>query len=305
MKVFNMKRKLLILVSLSLMLACLFSSLPVYGASEQEEPLRLIPGGMTFGVQLQTKGVLVIGLSSVVSGGQESSPAAEADIKIGDIIYEVNGSEVNTVDRVTDAVNGLKGDHVEFSLLRKGKKLTKTVFPVLSDDDNTYKTGIVIRDNTAGIGTVTFIDGESGFFAGLGHGICDCDTGVLMPLLKGRVCDVTVTGIKKGMQGTPGEIKGYFSAKRTGALISNTPVGVYGIFDSMPGDLMEPVQVSDKNEIKQGKAYIYTTVDGTVPDKYEISIVRIANKNGESKNFVIEVTDDRLLEKTSGIVQGM
>ena len=298
------KRGLLVLVILSLVVSSFLSLFPVSAAGNDYEGMMLIPGGMTFGVQLKTKGVLVIGRSSVKTKEGSANPAADAEIEVCDIIYEIDGKRVNTVEEVTRLVENSQGSELDMTLIRKGKKLQKELTPVLSENDGCYKAGIWIRDNSSGIGTITFIDAEKKLFAGLGHGICDIDTGVLMPMLSGRVTDVTLTGIKKGRVGIPGELRGFFGATKTGELIGNTACGVYGRLDTLPNELQKPLPVASSDKVVPGKAYIYSTTDGKT-EKYEIEIVKIADRKRDNKNFVIEVKDERLLEKTDGIVQGM
>ena len=299
------KKKLLALSALMLTLVCVLTAFPVGASAANGERLRLIPGGMTFGVQLQTRGVLVSGITEVNTDKGRVSPAREAQIRAGDIIYEVNSRQINTVDALTEEVERSCGEELSLSVERNGQNIQKKITPVLSSDCGEYRTGVIVKDNTAGIGTITFIDAQTHAFGGLGHGICDFETGVLMPMHKGRVCGVRITDIKKGRKGTPGELKGYFTANKTGALTGNTPQGVFGVLDTPPENLMDPVEIMEASELKTGRAYIYSALDSKAPEKYEIKILRIADRERDSKNFIIEVTDERLLEKTGGIVQGM
>ncbi len=299
------KKGLLVLVILSLVVSSFLSAFPVGAAQETYDGMMLIPGGMTFGVQLKTKGVLVIGRSSVKTADGTAFPASDAEIEVCDIIYEIDGKRVNTVAEVTSMIEACDGECLRMTVLRKGKKLERELTPALSAKEGSYKAGIWIRDNTAGIGTVTFIDPEKMLFAGLGHGICDIDTGVLMPMLSGRVCSVTLTGIKKGKTGVPGELKGFFGTKKTGELIGNTSCGVYGKLNLLPDGLTEPIPVGGADSVQPGRAYIYSTTEEGKRERYEIEIVRIADRKRDNKNFVIEVTDEKLLAKTDGIVQGM
>ena len=306
MSVYKTRRTLCLLAALLLTAASLLSAIPVSAAEQSAayDGLKLIPGGMTFGVQLKTKGVLVIGLGETIHGN-DTSPAQKAGLQISDIIYEINGEEVNTVDEVTNLIETCDGVKLELSVLRGGQRMKLTLAPIYSPSDGVYKAGMLIRDSSAGIGTVTFIEPESGIFAGLGHGICDVDTGTLMPLLKGSVSGVTVNSVKKGKVGAPGELRGYFNSEQKGSLLSNTETGVYGKFSDIPDELEKPLPVADKNEVVPGEAYIYCTAEHNNVKMYRIDIVRITDKKKNSKNFVIELCDDSLIEKTGGIVQGM
>ncbi len=270
--------------------------------------LYLYPGGGTFGVKLRTSGVLLVGMSEVNEGNNKSNPAYEAGLRIRDNIIQINGSDVNTISAVTEILNNCNGDPLRFTVLRDGNSLDFTLKPVYSKDDGTYKAGIWIRDSTAGIGTVTFIDPNNLQFGGLGHGICDVDTGLLLPLLEGDVTDVILNGIIKGQAGSPGELKGFFGDKLNGKLFSNTISGIYGQFDKLPEIYnSEPLPIALKDEIKEGDAYILSTDGSGGICKYNIKILNInrSQNSNENRNFIVEITDPKLLELTGGIVQGM
>jgi stage IV sporulation protein B len=163
-----------------------------------------------------------------------------------------------------------------------------------------------IRDSTAGIGTVTFINPDNNMFAGLGHGICDVDTAELMPMLKGQIIDVTISAVNKGKPGYPGELQGYFNPEKIGSLIGNTDTGVYGIYSKIPDNIpTEPLPIGLRQEVEEGRAYIYCTTDSNEVEKYEIEIIKINQNSSDLKNFIIKITDPKLLEATGGIVQGM
>lgn len=265
----------------------------------------LYPGGMAFGVKLFTEGVLVVGISGVTGFGFTVSPATEAGIQKGDVLLSVDGVEIDSAEALRAAIEAAGANAVEIRLRRGEEILSTTLYPALSAEDNKYRAGLWVRDSTAGIGTITYIDAESGSFAGLGHGICDSDTGSLMPLGRGVVVNVDITGVKKGTAGIPGELKGTFDNVQQGTIESNTETGVYGTLDSLPQEIGEPLPVGLKDELKIGKAYIYTTLNGNTPSRYEIEIEKIYKNSGKTKNFLIRVTDSALLEQAGGIVQGM
>jgi len=269
------------------------------------ENLTLHPGGMPFGVKFQTKGVLVVGVSDVICKEGKVSPCAEAGIKEKDIILKINGREVNTVEEVTDEIAKSDGKPITILILRNKKEINVTLIPRKSQADGVYRAGLWVRDSTAGIGTVTFINPVNNSFAGLGHGICDADTGMLMPLRKGEISHVTICGVIRGASGAPGELKGYFSNESCGELLGNSESGVYGLFTEAPKNLSEPMKVAKAKEVKTGKAYILCTTDSSNVEKYEIEITKINSMTQNTKNFIIKVTDEKLLSKTGGIVQGM
>jgi len=265
----------------------------------------LTPGGMPFGVKLFTKGVIVVGISSVETENGNKDPSGDGGLRVGDIIMEIDGKAVNTTDEVSAFIANSRGKSLSFRIDRDGKEHILQIAPVFSKKDNMYKAGLWIRDSTAGIGTVTFISPDNKAFAGLGHGICDVDTGELMPLLKGNVVDVKINGIKKGQVGIPGELKGFFSGGTKGNLIGNTACGVYGTLSELPDTSHSaPMHLGLKNEVKTGEATIYCTI-GEKPESFTAEIIKINNNDSEQKNFVIKITDKRLLDATGGIVQGM
>ena len=267
--------------------------------------ITLIPGGMPFGVRLYTKGVIVVGISEVENENGNQNPSIDGGLKVGDVVLEIDGKTVNTTDEVSSLISNSNGKSLSFKISRDGKEYQLQIKPVLSKNDNIYKAGLWVRDSTAGIGTVTFISPQNQTFAGLGHGICDVDTGELMPLLKGNVVDVKINGIKKGLAGIPGELKGFFSGNNIGSLYGNTPCGVYGTLSQMPDTShSEALHLGLKNEVKLGEATIYCTI-GEKPERFSAEIVKINNNDSEQKNFVIKITDKRLLDATGGIVQGM
>lgn len=267
--------------------------------------ITLYPGGMPFGVKIYTNGVIVVGIVGVETESGKINPAADGGLKVRDIITKVNGKAVNTTDEVSAAVEQSDGKPISLTVTRNDKTIELNVQPVFSKTDNLYRLGLWLRDSTAGIGTITFISPENNTFAGLGHGICDVDTGEIMPLRKGIVVDVTIKSIKKGVVGNPGGLNGYFVPGKTGSLIGNTTCGVYGIMSELPDTShSEPLKIGLKNELKVGECEIFCTVNDKL-DKYSAEITKIGNKNEEQKNFVIKITDKRLLEATGGIVQGM
>ena len=268
-------------------------------------PETLIPGGMAFGVKFFTKGIIIVGISDVKTSSGLVCPADNAGLAIGDIILKVNGKEINDSEEFGDAmkISGGKGVAVEYE--RDGKTGKTNLVPALSAEDNAYRAGIWVRDSTAGIGTVTFVDEKDLRFGGLGHGICDIDTGKLMPLKRGVIVAVDINEVVRGLPDDPGEMKGDFSTVPEGELYNNTANGVFGYFDKMPRTVSEPLKVAENSEIKEGKAYIYCTLDSSGPKKYEIEIEKILKDSGSNKNFIIKVTDTELLDKTGGIIQGM
>ena len=285
----------------------LYGIIPLKSVTVSKSPeLMLYPGGMPFGVKFITEGVLVVGFCEVDGSTEQKNPSSEAGLKINDIITKIDGTELTGASDLTRIVEGSGGRSLSFTYTRDGKEYSTSLTPIYSQSEGKYKTGIYVRDSGAGIGTVTFIFPESYAFAGLGHGICDAGTGKLIPMQRGSVVDVNISGVVKGLAGSPGEVKGYFSSSKTGSLLGNTECGVYGVFASKPrGIHCEPMPVGGRNELKEGKAYIYCTLEGSTASKYEIEICNIKRDSTSNKCFTVKVTDPALIEKTGGIIQGM
>ena len=285
----------------------LFDLIPVKTVTaEAYKHLQVYPGGMPFGVKFFTSGVLVVGVSDIECNGKQVNPAEEAGLRQKDIITHIDGRELADAKALTEAVEASEGKPMKLTCLRGSEKFDVTVTPMISTGEGKYKTGILVRDSGAGIGTVSFILPDSNYFVGLGHGICDSDTGNLVPIRRGTVVDVTISGITKGISGTPGEIKGFFSAGKKGTLLGNTDCGVYGILSEKPATVCEePMSIALKDEIREGEAYILCTLDTGGICQYAVELSDINRNATEGKCFTVKVTDERLLDKTGGIVQGM
>ncbi len=270
-----------------------------------EERKTLVPCGTPFGIKMLTDGVMVTDFGAVNSSADYVSPAEAAGIKRGDIITAVNGNDVNDSLSLSEAVQQ-STDMCSLEIIRDGKVMNITAKPALSDEDGQYKLGLWTRDSCAGIGTMTFYDPENNIFGGLGHSVSDVSTGMTLPLLDGEITTVTITDVLKGSDGIPGELRGAFiSDRNTGTVEINSEYGVFGYSDIAPV-LNSPIEVAHSEEIKKGRATIYTTVAGMMPKEYEIEIEKIDyGSTSASRNMTIRVTDKELLSLTGGIVQGM
>lgn len=290
----------------SVNISLLPSALRVGKSSLDLSSLKLYVGGIPFGVKFLTEGVIVTGISEVVTSSGRCCPAADAGLRLNDVIVSVGGETVLDAQMLSSLAENSGGKSLSVTYTRNGETKTTSITPKYCDGEGKYKTGLYVRDSGAGIGTVTYIMPDTLSFGGLGHGICDGETGKLIPMQRGSVVGVTINGVVKGLSGTPGEVRGYFSSGKTGSLLQNTDNGVFGIFASLPEGLpTKPIAVGSRNEIRAGKAYIYCTLDGTTPVKYEIEISEIRKDSTSNKCFNVKVTDKALLEKSGGIVQGM
>ncbi|MDO4566206.1 MAG: SpoIVB peptidase [Oscillospiraceae bacterium] len=267
----------------------------------------LKPGGMTFGVKMFTEGVVVVGFSKVRSAGVSLSPAEEAGLKLGDVISRVDGVLIDGNSKLAAVVEAGGGRALKVEYSREGETATAWLKPAPAADGTGYKAGMWVRDSSAGIGTVTFFCEETGVLAGLGHGVTDTDTGVIMPLSSGELVPVSVTGVVKGQSGAAGELKGAFSRGEPLATLEyNCQSGVYGRLLAEETSFGAALPAAYKQDIISGKAMILCTVDGGGPAYYDIEIESINLSGAQpSKNIVLRVTDEELLELTGGIVQGM
>ena len=279
---------------------------PIRATSAKLDGMMLYAGGIPFGVKFMTEGVIVTGFTDINTANGKICPATAAGLHPNDVIISVNGETLTDASHLTTVCEGCGGKSISIVYKRDGKEATASLTPAYCADEGKYKTGMYVRDSGAGIGTVTYIVPETLSFGGLGHGICDGETGKLIPMQRGSVVGVTINGVVKGISGTPGEVRGYFSAGKTGTLLKNTDCGVFGAFASLPDTLTStPLPVGGRNEIKAGKAYILSTLDGTTPLRYEIQISDIRTDSTTNKCFTVKVTDKELISKTGGIIQGM
>ena len=267
--------------------------------------LMLCPGGMPFGVKFYTDGVMVVGFCDIDTGKGSVNPAAKAGLRAKDVILKINGEEIKGAADMTARIEASGGKSMKLTYRRAGKELETTLAPVLCAAEGRYKTGIWVRDSGAGIGTVTFLFPDSGAFAGLGHGICDADTGALVEMRKGAVSDVTISSVVKGAAGAPGELKGHFNPGRSGALLGNSNCGVWGVLSDIPETSCDPIPIGLRDDLHEGDAYILCTVAADEAQKYDIRISNIKRDAKGSKCFTVTVTDPDLLALTGGIVQGM
>lgn len=299
------KRFLAILSAFILVLTFAVSANAFDFENKAEERLELIPGGMTFGVKFFTEGALVIGTTGIETSSGVLSPAKDAGLTVGDIIVNAGGKNFASADELISLVSGSGGNAIVLKFLRDGEELSTTVTPVRDIESNDFKIGILVRDSTAGIGTVTYIDPKTNDFGGLGHGIYDFETGTLLPLASGAVVDVDITNVIKSVKNSPGEIRGDFGKLARGELWCNSEVGVFGTFYELPKTLSEPLPIGFSNELKNGSAHILTTLESGAIEEYAIEIEHIYEHSGDIKNFLISITDERLIDQTGGIVQGM
>ena len=268
----------------------------------------VIPGGEAIGLRLYTSGVLVVGMSEIVGTDNKTySPYKESGIKEGDMIVKVDDEAVTCTSDLISKVNECNGKEVEITYVRDGNNYTTEMLPTKTEE-NEYKLGLWVRDAATGVGTITYYDPQSKMFGALGHGILDVDTSKLIDIAKGEVITSRILSINKGEKGSPGEVQGSIdNGKVIGEVYKNTNFGIYGKLTNT--DILEngkELEVMPRDEVKTGKATIICTLDDNKRAEYEIEIERVYTAtNRSNKNMIIKVTDERLLEKTGGIIQGM
>lgn len=288
----------------------LFGIIPVKTVSlTAVEPREVFVGGEPFGIRMLMAGVMVVSLDDVVTMSGESCPARDAGIQVGDVIQAVDGKQISGNSDLQSAVFGSEGKAVPVTYLRNGIRETVMITPVFSSIHGCYQTGMWVRDSTAGIGTVTYyVPAENGTvrFGGLGHAVCDPDTGEQIPLASGDVLKADVTDVLAGCAGRPGELRGHFDTDSAmGTLLSNTASGVFGILKALPHPERDPIPLGYQQDIHLGDAIMFTTILGDLPAAYSIEIEEIHGGVSGSRNLVVHVTDETLLERSGGIVQGM
>ena len=260
--------------------------------------------GESFGIKIFTKGVMIVGMSDVKTSYGSINPAKQAGLKIGDIILKVNEKAVNSNSELSEIINSVGGSELKLKVERDEKTFTVEFTPALSSETGEYKAGLWVRDSTAGLGTMTFYSTVNGAFAGLGHGIVDVDTGILLPINSGEIVKTEILSITKSEKGSAGEICGAFTGQSLGTLINNCDCGLYGYYNEYDSN-KNLILVANKQDVKTGNAKIYTTLSNGEPKYYDCVIERIDYNNTEQKNLLVRITDDELIEKTGGIVQGM
>lgn len=270
---------------------------------------KVIPIGTAIGMKLYTKGVLVVGMSQIKDENDEKKrPYENSGIEQGDTIIAINNNEVSNTNELIEEVNNSNGNAITVKYEKNNETLETSITPVKSG--NEYKLGLWVRDAAAGVGTLTFYEPNTNSFMALGHGISDIDTEKIVDIASGELITASILTIKKGVKGTPGEIRGTIeNGNNIGKIGKNTNLGVYGTVTNknyLDISGMEEMKVATRSEIQEGKAQIICQLDNNGRKTYEIEIEKIylAN-NTDNKSMLIKVTDKELLEKTGGIIQGM
>lgn len=269
---------------------------------------KVIPVGSIAGIKLYTSGVLVVGMSEIQGiDNKKYKPYENTGIEEGDTIISVNSKEITTTEDLVKNVNSSSGNEISIKYIHNEKTLECSIKPVQTSSSE-YKLGLWVRDSAAGVGTVTFYEPESQSFGALGHGITDIDTEQLIDISSGEFVTTKILNVVKGETGNPGRIQGTVeNQKNIGTIYKNTKFGIYGTVDNVSSlniDSSKEMELALRDEIQTGKASILCSLENGKIEEYEIEIEKIYKENNyDNKSMLIKVTDERLLDKTGGIIQ--
>lgn len=289
----------------------LLGYIPVKSMAIESLPTRrVVPGGHSIGVLLQSRGIMVVGFAPVLDReGNKVYPARDKGIEIGDLVYRVDGQMVSNENELARIIDDKKGESISLSIKRRDKFINVPVQPIPCGETNRYRIGLYVRDGIVGVGTLTFWDPNTHEYAALGHIIVDADTRQGIEVLQGKIVSASIQTIKRGKPGQPGEKIGVFNGNGQieGTISKNTFHGIYGktgieINNPISAYTME---VGYAHQVREGEAEIYTVVNGEDIERFSIMIEKVYPERNNGKAMVIRVTDPRLLNLSGGIVQGM
>ncbi|HZK44526.1 MAG TPA: SpoIVB peptidase [Syntrophomonadaceae bacterium] len=271
---------------------------------------RVVVGGHSIGVLLQSHGIMVVGFAPVINAdGQKTYPAKEQGIEIGDLIMQIDAKDVTTENDLALHIDESQDKVIDFTVKRRGKTINFQVTPEFCLETNRNRIGLYVRDGVVGVGTMSFWDPQTKEYAALGHIIMDADTKQGIEVLKGKIVSASIQTIKPGKPGKPGEKIGIFNSEGfvAGNITKNT---YYGIFGKTDNEIVNPLvdyimEVGYAHQVKEGKAEIYTVVNGDDIESFEVYIEKVYPERENGKGMIIKVTDPRLLSLTGGIIQGM
>ena len=260
----------------------------------------LLVSGKNIGINIKSDGIMVVGLYSI----NGVSPGKDANINLGDRIIKINDKNVKNINEMIQKISNNDNEQIKITVIRNNKEIT-TNLKLIKNSDGTLKTGLYVKDEISGVGTLTYIDPESKKYGALGHEIVDKNTSLKMEIKNGTIYDSNVTSITKSSNGNPGEKNVTFNASNVfGNIEKNTVSGIFGDF-TQNIENFKKYKVANVNEIKQGNAKILTVLSGKEIKEYDITITRLNDEKSQIKNIVFDITDTELLNKAGGIVQGM
>jgi len=304
---FSDKKKTKILFIILFILFAIYIALDFLESSEvvaskvefedETKDLQFVLGGESCGIKLLATGVLVVEVDN-----------KDADLKVSDVILKVDETKIDSNAELVEYINKeeIKGKEITLTVERNDEIKTIKVTPTLNSESGYYELGLWVKDSSAGVGMVTFYELNNKYFAALGHGITETSKNIVLPIQSGAIVKSKITSINKACPKEPGDIRGTIYKDVYGQIRLNTINGIYGELENT--DILNKkqiIEVAYKNEVKQGKAEIYCTLEDNEVKAYDIEITNISSGSSTNKNMIIQVTDKTLLEKTGGIVQGM
>lgn len=287
----NFKKKLL---TFSLFLLALFPSI-VFAYSD-----KIILGGENIGIKVNSKNVMVVGFYKV----EDKYVGEDAGLQIGDLITKINEEQVSSIDEMVSIINQVKENgSIDITFQRNGKEMTTTL-ELIKDSNGVYKTGLYVKDQINGIGTLTYIDPNTKIFGALGHEIAEKSTLQKVEIKDGVIFKSDVVGIQPSENGTPGSKEArFYSDEVYGTIRANEESGIFGTYsDTFPNSNV--IEVAGPDDVKLGSAQIRTVISDNTVKNYDIEIINI-NQTNTTKNILFRITDPELLEKTGGVVAGM
>jgi stage IV sporulation protein B len=279
-------------------------------AVEAIAPRRVVVGGHSIGVMLQSRGVMVVGFAPVVdNSGEKVYPARDEGMQIGDLILKVDGQGVSTENDLARIIDNHGEEEMVLTVQRREEVFEVPVEGYYCPETQRYRIGLYVRDGVVGVGTLTFWDPQTRQYAALGHVIIDADTRQGIQVLSGQIVSASVQTIKPGRPGRPGEKIGIFNSEGNikGNITKNTSFGIFGLTDDEISNPLHrySMEVGYAHQVKKGKAQIYTVINGEDIEAFDVVIEKVYPERQNGKGMVIRVTDERLLNVTGGIIQGM
>lgn len=260
----------------------------------------IIPGGENIGIQIESNGIMVVGIYEV----KGTYPATDAGLQIGDKIIKINDCEVSNIDDMITKINASPSLSLAITY-KRGAQTKNTTLNIIKEDE-VFKTGLYVKDSITGIGTLSFIDPNTKLFGALGHEITEKNTGQILEVKDGKIFDASVTSIDRSEEGKPGSKNANFDiSSQYGKIVENTESGIFGTYTGeIPNKKL--YKVAKYEDVKLGDAKLFTVIEGNEIGTFDIQILKVNNnKNQKTKNILFEITDTSLLEKTGGVVQGM
>ena len=260
---------------------------------------KIIAGGESIGIEIKNKGIIVAGFYKVGN----KYPGVLANLQKGDTIINVNNTSVNSIDNFIEMIKNDDDKILDITYKRNNKKYETNL--ELIEDDNTIKTGLYVKDTVSGIGTLSFIDPKTKLYGALGHEVNESTSGVKLDVKEGSIYTSSVNNIEKSLRGEPGSKKATTDFNNSvGNITENTISGIFGTYtNEFNKDKL--YNVASYKDIKLSNAKIITVLNGTKKQEYDIKILSVNNDKKDNKNILFEITDNELIKKTGGIVQGM